>query len=286
MILRGSSSGSRFTILMVLFCSSFIGLAQYNGKNPLESFLNTQFWLGLRFGTSYTQVKAEDRFTGFSPINYSADNLEKTYDNFSMPGMHAGLEMNLYHRGFSISFQPTFKRSNYGYQNTLEWSGANPNSQFESNYTIKQRLDLIELPLMLKYDVIRRGEIRPFVMIGGSYSIIASAQKDVTIRQVDFSSGQALSTNVGTTTLGDKDSFQNFTAYAIGGGVNLDYWNIRSVVEVSYRRSLSPLTRTNVQQNELASLGETNDKLFLRDINISVGFVFPFRFIDSQFQSK
>lgn len=286
MILKDSSSGSRVYLLIIIICSSLIGSAQSREKNPLESFLDTQFWLGLRFGSNYTQVKAENRHTGFSPIDYSADSLQKSYNNFSTPGLHAGLEINMYHSGFSASFQPAFKRSNYSYGNNLAWTGADPNSRFETKYTIDQRLDLIELPLILKYDVINRGQIRPFVMVGGFYSIIASSQKDVNIRQVDYSSGQALLASAGTTTLGDKDSFQNFSGYALGGGVNLDYWNIRSVIEISYRRSLTPLTKNTGQQNELASLGEINDELFLRDISISIGFVFPFRFIDSQFQAR
>jgi opacity protein-like surface antigen len=286
MILKDSSSGRRVYLLIIIICSSLLGSAQTREPNPLESFLDTQFWLGLRFGTNYTQVKAKNRQTGFSPIDYSTDSLQKSYDNFATPGLQVGLEINMYHRGFSASFQPAFKRSNYNYRSNLEWTGADPNSRFETNYTIDQRLDLIELPLNIKYEIIRNGEIRPFVMVGGFYSIISSSQKDVTIRQVDYSSGQALLASTGTTTLGDKDSFQNFTGYALGAGVNLDYWNIRSVIEISYRRSLTPLTRNTGQQNELASLGETNDKLFLRDINISIGFVFPFRFIDSQFQAR
>lgn len=254
-------------------------------KNPLESFLDTQFWLGLKMGVNYTQVFPNQENTGFSPINYSADSLQKSYSDFSLPGAHMGLEMNFYHRGFSVSFQPAYKRSRYKYFSVLEWMGELPNSRFETRYDIEQKLDLIELPMMIKYDVIRRGKVRPFVMAGGFYSLIASAQKEVVISQIDYSSGTALGSNGGNTTLGVNDSFQNFSGIAGGLGVNLDYWNIRTVVEINYKRSLTSATRPNAQQNELASLGETNDEIYLRDLSFSISLVFPFRFIDQQFKA-
>ncbi len=254
-------------------------------KNPLESFLDTQFWLGLKMGVNYTQAFPNSRNTGFSPIDYSSDSLQKSYADFALPGAHMGLEMNFYHRGFSASFQPAYKRSRYSYTNQLGWNGELPNSRFETQYDIEQRLDLIELPLMIKFDVIRKGKIRPFIMAGGFYSLIASAQKDVSITQIDYSSGSALTSSGGTTTLGVKDSFQNFSGVSAGTGVNLDYWNIRTVFEINYKRSLTSTTRPNAQQNELASFGEVNDEVFLRDLSFSLSFVFPFRFIDQQFKA-
>ncbi len=286
MIRKDSSSVSRLAGLAILMLFSSILMAQKKPeKNPLESFLDTQFWLGLKIGMNYTQAFPDVRNTGFSPIDYSADSLRKSYDDFALPGAHMGLEMNFYHKGFSASFQPAYKRSRYKYNSALEWRGEQPNNRFETRYDVEQRLDIIELPLMIKYDVIRSGKIRPFVMAGGFYSLILSAQKEVKITQTDYSSGSPLQSSGGTTTLGVKDAFKNFTGVAGGAGVNLDYWNIRTVFEVSYKRSLTSATRPNEQQNELASLGETNDEIFLRDINVSLSFVFPFRFIDQQFKA-
>lgn len=236
-------------------------------------------------GVNYSQAFPEDRNSGFSPVNYSGDSLLKAYDDFALPGAHMGLEMNFYHRGFSASFQPAFKRSRYKYTNAFAWEGEQSNNRFETSYEIEQRLDLVELPLMLKGDLIRKGKIRPFLMFGGFYSIVTSAQKDVDISQTDFSSGTPLQSELGTVTIGVNDSFQNFYGIAGGAGVNLDYWNIRTVFEVAYQKSLSPATKSNVLQNELASLGEVNDEINLRDISISLSFVFPFRFIDQQFKA-
>ncbi|GAB4243513.1 MAG: hypothetical protein Tsb0034_21410 [Ekhidna sp.] len=286
MIRKDLSFVSRQLLLLILIGGSLSAAAQRKpDKNPLESFLDTQFWLGLKMGVNYTQAFPETSFNGFSPIDYLADSVSKSYDDFSLPGGHMGLEMNFYHRGFSISFQPTYKRSRYRYNNALAWEGTQSANRFETNYEITQKLDLVELPLAVKYDIIQSGKIRPFVMVGGFHSLIASAQKDVKISQTDYSSGTPLTSEPGTTSIGVKDSFQSFSGIMGGIGANLDYWNIRTVFEVGYKRSLTSATRPNVRQNELASLGETNDELFLRDISVSLSFVFPFRFIDQQFKA-
>ena len=286
MIRKDSLLGNKLLVIGILCLASFGALGQKKPpKNPLESFLDTQFWLGLKMGVNYTQAFPETIFAGFSPINYASDDLLKSYEDFSSSGAHMGLEMNFYHRGFSASFQPAFKRSRYSYSSAFSWVGEQTNNQFETQYDVEQRLDLIELPLMIKGDIIRQGKIRPFLMVGGFYSLITSAQKDIDISQTDYSSGAPLESSNGRVTIGVKDAFENFYGIAGGAGVNLDYWNIRTVFEVAYKRSLSSATKAGVLQNELASLGDVNDELRLRDISVSLSFVFPFRFIDQQFKA-
>jgi len=275
----------RSSLLLLCLVAAIAANAQYNGKKSLEGFLDTQFWLGLRLGTNFTQAFPETSISGFSPINYSTDSLQKNYSDFSLPGAHMGLEMTLYHKGFSISFQPAYKRSRYKYSSRLAWEGESTGRRFETRYDVEQRLDLIELPLMIKYDVIRKGKIRPFVMLGGFHTLVASAQKEVDISQTDFSSGTPLQSDGGTSILGVKDAFQSFSGISGGTGVNLDYWNIRTVFQVSYNRALTAATRADVRQNELASLGETNDEVLLREVNVSLSFIFPFRFINSSLKA-
>ncbi|MEQ6167112.1 MULTISPECIES: outer membrane beta-barrel protein [unclassified Ekhidna] len=283
---KDSSSVNKFiSFLMLVVLSGAIMAQKKPDKNPLESFLDTQFWLGIKMGMNYTQAFPETRNTGFSPIDYNADSLQKSYDDFALPGAHVGLEMNFYHKGFSASFQPAYKRSRFKYNSVLEWQGETSGNRFETRYDVEQRVDVLELPLMIKYDVIRSGKIRPFVMVGGFHSRILSAQKEVDITQIDYSSGNPLTSDGGSTSLGVKDAFKPFSGLSGGVGVNLDYWNIRTVFEVNYKHSLTSATQPNVQQNELSSLGETNDEIFLRDINVSLSLVFPFRFIDQQFKA-
>jgi len=284
---KNLSSGNKLLVLLLLtICLSNESFAQRFKNQPIESFLETQFWLGLRLGLNTSSVNVESMNSGFSPIDYSADSLSKNYEDFSLPGMQVGLEMNLYHNGWSISFQPMFKRSRFKYSSVQEWQGEAISSNFLSRYSIEQKLDLVELPLLIKYDVIRKGNIRPFVMIGGFYSIITSAQKELSISQRDNSSGRPLTSSGGNVSLGVKDAFKSFYGVTGGVGANFDLGSIRSVIEVGYNYSLSPFTRENERQEELIALGEVNDELTLNNINISLGLVFPFRFIDSSLQSR
>jgi len=82
-----------------------------------------------------------------------------------------------------------------------------------------------------------------------------------------------------------KDAFQNYYGWVAGGGASFDYWNIRTVIEITYNQSLNSVTREGTSQNELSSLGDQNDDVHLSHIVGSVSFVFPLRFIDKQFQA-
>lgn len=289
MIQKDLLSGSKLLLILILTLFCLEGEAQRKKKRPkppgqIDSFLDTQFWLGLTFGTNLTSPSTDEFVPGFSPLNYEAENLEKTYESFQTAGAHVGLEMNFYHKGFSVSFQPTVKRSNYNYSSGLLWQGESASSQFEVIYDIEQRLDLLELPLVAKFDVIQEGKIRPFIMAGGFYSVPLSAQKDVTLTNIDYSSGNPLTSSGGTATLGTIDAFQPFFGWTAGGGVNLDYWNIRTIIEIGYMQSLTSVTQPSIQQDELSALGIVNDGLTIQDLSFSVSFVFPFRYIDKTYQ--
>lgn len=279
--------GTNIVLIFLLVGSvDCFGQRRPQRSKPTDDFLATQFWLGFRVGYNSTLVKPESRLSGFSPINYSSEALEKEYDDFSTPGMHIGLEMNFYWYGMSFSFQPKFKRTNFQYTNSLEWTGEDVDSRFTTTYNAKQKLDLVEIPIIFKYELIRSGKIRPFIMAGGYYSLITSAQKEVDIMQTDYSSGQPIAYSGGEVSLGVQDAFQNFYGAIAGAGVNLDYWNIRTVFEVGYNYGLSSITEENVTQAELEALGDINDELKIDELNVSLSFIFPFRFIDSSLKSR
>ncbi|MEM9895837.1 MAG: outer membrane beta-barrel protein [Bacteroidota bacterium] len=278
------SYASRYLIVAAFLLLASAGNAQRKGppkSTGLEAFLQTQFWLGLRFGTNISTINVEEQYSGLSPINYDPDLLRKNYENFKMPGAQVGLEMNLYHKGFSISFQPSYRVNRYRYSSTLNYQRVDETPAFEARYDIKQQLSTLELPLVLKYDFIRKGKIRPFVMAGAFHARILGAQKEFEISEVDFDNTNSIESNTGSIIVGTKDHFQPFSGLIGGIGVNLDYWNIRTVFEIGYRHSLTQATIGNSRQEQLTSLGEAEDRLAIHDLNASLSFVFPFRFISS-----
>lgn len=277
-------SGTRSLLLIIMLCGFGQVFAQQTQPfNIYDHFLSTQFWLGIRSGVNLTQPHAADRFNGFSPINYDEQDVEKAYSNFNTPGFHVGIDMNFYYKRFGIAFQPTFKRSVYEYQTTYEWTDGTEAAQFETSNDIRQRLDIIEFPLSIKANILQIGKFTPFAQAGAFYSVIASSQKDVEISQVDNISGTPVASDIGRVSIGVKDAFKNYYGVLGGIGVNFDYFNIRTIFDVSYRMALSSVTRENYVVNELASIGDVNDKVQLRDLSFTLSFVFPFRYVDRQF---
>jgi hypothetical protein len=254
-------------------------------NKPKYGFLDTQFWLGVKFGSNLVNPAGQSQLSGFSPIDYQSDKLAKSYDSYVLPGGQAGLEMTFYHRGFSLGLHPMYQRSRYRYTNSLEWTGEQESERFATTYESEQRIDVINLPLFLKYDVIKDGKLRPFVLGGGFYSFIAGAERQIKITQTDYSFGAPQTIDAGTLKLGTKDAFQNFYGWVAAGGASFDYWNIRTVIEITYNQSLNSVTREGTSQNELSSLGDQNDDVRLSHIVGCVSFVFPLRFIDKQFQA-
>lgn len=254
-------------------------------NKPKYGFLDTQFWLGVKFGTNLANPIPQSQFSGFSPIDYPRGSLMKTYDSYVLPGGQAGMEMTFYHRGFSLGLHPMYQRSRYRYTNRLEWNGEEASERFATMYESEQRIDVINLPIFLKYDLIQEGQIRPFVLGGAFYSFITGAERQVKITQTDYSFGSPQTIDGGTLNLGVKDAFKNYYGWVAGGGASFDYWNIRTVVEITYNQSLNSLTREGTGQNELSSVGDINDDIHLSHIVGSLSFVFPLRFIDKQFQA-
>ena len=282
------SFGSKALVILTLLLCTHATIAQRN-KAPdyFQSFLNTQFWLGLRFGINYTNPIPSESFTTFHSLDDIDEVYEKTYNSFDKPGGQAGLHISLYHKGFSFEVLPTFKIERYSYFSELSWTGNDVTDDFETRYDLTQTLNVIEIPLVLKYDILRSGEIRPFVQAGLQYSMIIDARKNAKVTHTEFSTGEARDFNGGEFSLGVRESFKNFYGAVGGVGASFDFSNVRTIVEFSYLYALSPVTNTNnrFEENELVSLGEVNDKLGLNNINAAISLVFPFRYLDKTFQS-
>lgn len=280
---------SRAVIVLALLLCTQLSVAQRKPKplkSSFESFLDTQWWLGLRFGLNYTQPDPLTRFSALNALDYDGEALEKTYTRFAHPGGQAGLDITFYHKGISLGLQPTFKIMRYAYFSDLEWSGNSEADRFETRYDINQSIQVIEVPLVLKYDVLRRGKLRPFILAGLQQSFMISAEKETTITHTDYSSGMPQEYKSGKINFGVKDQFKNFFGAVGGAGVSADAGNIRTVLEVTYLYALNAVTETSnrYRENELVSIGEVNDELKLNNINVSLSFVFPLRYIDKTFQ--
>jgi hypothetical protein len=280
------------TAVIILLCFSFFDSVAQRRKKPstpasqAQEFLNTQWWLGIRGGTNFTETTLIANFSGLNPINYSSENLEKEYESFVNPAFHIGLDVTFYHKGFSIMSFPTFFRNNINYSSALAWSGDTERDQYETSYNVQQSITFLELPVAVKYDIIGE-KIRPFVMAGAFYSFAFDANKEVQIFETDYASGQPVQFERANIKLNNKEEIKNNWGVLAGVGVSFDFWNIRSIIDVQYRHSFQSIVNSNTRfdENTFSSFGEVQDDYSLQNYSASLSFVFPLRFIDSQFKA-
>lgn len=280
-----------FILFFAIILTATDGFAQKRkrSKSPAsqaQEFLNTQWWLGIRSGANFSQTTLIKSYSGLNPINYSTENIEKEYENFVNPAFHIGLDITFYHKGFSIITFPTFFKNNINYGSGLRWSGETEKDQYETSYKVRQSMTFLELPLAVKYDIIG-DKIRPFVMAGAFYSFAFDANKEVHILETDYASGVAVQFDRATIKLNNKEEIMNNWGVLGGVGVSFDFWNIRSIIDLQYRHSFQSIvnSETRFNENTFSSFGEVQDDYSLQNYSASISFVFPLRFIDSQFKA-
>ncbi|MTI20722.1 PorT family protein, partial [Fulvivirga sp. RKSG066] len=270
---------------LTLFCSQSMAQKKKKRKTypvyavqprPSENdrFLQTQWWLGFKAGANTTTASPETRYSGFSPVNYEPTSNQKQYEDFGALAGHAGLEITLYHRGFSFSLQPNYRRQNFIYTNSYEWAESeNANNTLVLNYKQSHLLDYIEIPFFIKYDLTQT-KLRPFVQVGAYYARLVGAQKSVEITGVDMASGNSSDFETQNLIIGAEDVFiKSSTGIAGGVGVSYDVWNVRFVFDATYRYGLNTIAdaKNRYATNQLASIGDAMDDVELRNISISLG---------------
>lgn len=265
--------------------------SSYTTRKPSKtnSFLDTQWWLGIKTGVNLTEAVPEMQYAVFSPINYESSKLEKQYSRFNKVGMQAGIEVTFYHKGFSFSLQPNFRRLRFEYQNEYIWFNPEIEDQELSlNYTQEVSLDYIDIPFYLKYDILRSAKVRPFIEVGAYYGMLASAEKTVEVSGRDKASGGLNEFEGESLSVGADESFIKSSAGLLGGvGINYDLWKIRVSLDVVYRYGLHNISsaENRYSNNSLSGMGDTMDDLSLNNVSVNMGFLFPLRFISKNFNA-
>ena len=257
--------------------------AKRKANNTTDPFLETQWWLGFKIGGNLTNVTPGDRFTAFSSANgFAPEVYDKEYESFNKFGALSGIDVTFYHKGFSISFQPNYRRQRFSYSNDFQWLDAeNANNTLTLNYVQDHNLDYIELPILVKYDILKT-KIRPYVHAGFYYATLINADKEVTITGNDLASGFADQFQSDVISLGVTDLFIDSSIGLLGGiGGSYDVGNIRVSLDLTYRYGFNNIT--NVQnrftENRLAGIGDALDDLTMQNLSLNLSILFPMRFL-------
>lgn len=256
------------------------------GGDKLDKFLEKQWWLGFKAGVNLSEANPVSRYTVLTPTNYVSTLNDKSYDNFNKLGSQASLEATFYFKGFSFSFQPTYRHIRFTYSNEFNWDNPeNATERLLLNFSHEQKIDYADFPLIVKYDI-TRNKLRPYVQLGVLYSRLINANKSLKVSGQDFASGGTNEFSNEPVIVGAKDLF-NKSYWGLTGGVGVDYnlGNVRLILDVSYQLGMSNITNTKSRfgNDRLSGIGDVQDDLKLNNIVISTGVLFPLRFLSNSF---
>lgn len=253
-------------------------------KDANSAFLDKQWWLGLKAGTNFSQAVVDKSYAVYSQPGASRS--EKKYDDWSGVGAQVTMEVTFTFQQFSLSFQPTYRSSKFSYANHYEWDDAGE-PQLILDFKQEQKVDWAELPLLAKYDITQT-KLRPYVQVGAYYAFLVNANKSVQTSGIDYASGSENKFTDPDIIVGASDLFaKKHWGLMFGAGVNYHVGNIRLNLDVTYRKAMSLINSTENRYGDprLAGTGDVLDDIKLNNISISLGCLFPLRFLSSGFQS-
>lgn len=273
------------TLLLIASSSSLWAQGRNAYVNP---FLKTQWYLGFFGGGNLTGANPSETYYGYAPLNYDVSNIEKTYTNFAHLGGQAGLVFMFYTQGFTIGVKPGIHTYTIEHSTRANWVDSNNASNaLEINYNHITKFNYLEFPLTIQYDLMNE-KIRPYVGLGGYYSILLNASREIERSGTDSASGSSGSFTNQKQTIGVNDLFITSSIGIMGFiGASYDPGNIRITVDLGYKYGLNNITSTENRylDNELAAIGEATDDIQLRNLYLNLGFVFPLKFISKQFDA-
>jgi Outer membrane protein beta-barrel domain len=251
--------------------------------------LSTQWYLGFFAGMNLSSTNPTTAYFGYAPLNYDAVAIEKSYNGFSQLGGQGGLVFMFYTNGFTVGLKPGIHSYTVEHSTNAKWvETSNPDNALTIRYDNATRFNYLEFPLTIQYDLMRE-KIRPYVGIGGYYSLLLDATRRIDRSGTDAASGSSGRFTNQPKTIGVKDLYLKSSVGLIGFiGVSYDPGNIRISFDIGYKYGLNNITNTDYRylNNELAAIGEATDDLQMQNLYLNLGFLFPLKFISKDFNSR
>lgn len=266
--------------------------SEYNKKKQNkedQKFLEKQWWLGFKAGANLSKTTVEKTYSIVAPTNYDASTIGKKYEDFNLVGSQATIEVSFYYKRFLLSFQPTYQHSRFSYSNSFVWSSDEvASNRVELNFEQEQKLDHAILPLIIKYDIYGN-KLRPYVQLGAYSAILLNATKTLTSSGIDYAAGGENEFTNEPISVGATDLFAS-SYWGLLGGIGVNYNlgnNVRLNLDILYKYGMSNITSTDNRygSDRLAGVGDAMDDLTLDNLSVSIGCLFPMRFLSSGFKT-
>jgi hypothetical protein len=281
----------RYLVTIVLILSFSNAFAQGKNKSLVykNSFLSTQGYLGFFAGGNLSSGNVINSFAGYAPLNYAVTEIEKSYSNFSKFGGQAGLVFLFSTNGITFGLKPGIHSYTIEHSTSASWQeSSNPDNSLQVNYNHATHFNYVEFPFSVQYDLLRE-QIRPYVGLGAYYGILLNATRTIERSGTDSASGSAGGFTNQPKTIGVKDLYISSSLGLMGFiGASYDPGNIRITLDLGYKYGLNNITNTENRylNNDLAAIGEAADDIQLHNLYLSLGFVFPLKFISKNYNSS
>jgi hypothetical protein len=283
--------------LLIFFATLFYdGSAQRMRKkmpafakpNSQEIFLEKQWWLGFSAGPNASQVIIDQTYSVISPTNYAEADIAKNYKPFHSIGSHATFALTFTFRGISISVEPSYRTNRFVYSNEYEWHDSEvSDNRLELTYKQDQKVSYLQLPLLIRYEY-SFGKLTPYAQLGYYSSFLIDATKSLVISGTDYASGGTNEFENEPIIVGAKDLFaKNHWGLTGGAGLYYKLGNVRLQFEALYNLGMSNIasTRNRYGSDRLTGVGDSFDDMKLNTISLSVGCLFPLRFLGSGYKA-
>lgn len=272
-------------ILLISLCLDSVAQVRRSNRNP---FLKSQWYLGFYGGGNLSKSIPDNVYSVLTKLNQNQVETSKTHSGFTKIGSQAGLVFQYSTNGFNISINPGIQSINIQHTTATTWQDStDPANTVSINYKHDTRLNYVEFPLSIHYDILKE-KLRPYIGIGGYYGILINANRTIERSGADQASGFTGDFTDQKKTVGVKELYITSSVGIFGHiGASYDPGNIRLFADIGYKFGMNNITNTANRyiNNDLASIGEAMDDIKVQSLYFTFGVAFPLKFISKNFSS-
>ncbi len=264
----------RIILLFICFAQTSFSQTRLKGASDIGKL---RWWLGIKTGATFSQVKVLEKFSVLSGQNNS-DEDKKYNKSFRNMGQTIGVIFG-YALGpnFLITFQPAYSNYKYGYKTFRTWRNLNGDSYSLSTSQI-QRIGYIEFPVLFLFRV-PVGHFEPYINLGAYYGKFVGGRKKLTYQESITEGGLSQPEDEKSETLGLSEYMMK-SQMGLAGGLGISYTiqYFRIGLELSYKTGQYNLTDVKARYSNkhmLSKYYEVPDDIRLNQMDITLNMFMP-----------
>ena len=283
--------GLLYFLVLIWMPHSMTAQARKNNSKPGLKTGNTdtnQWWVGVRGGTNFSVAIPETSYSIFSYLQQATSGDDKkNYSLYNLPGLQFGFSISWeFMKGLSVNLLPSYTSYRFDYTNSFRWyDPENTLKQVSTYYRVETRLQYLELPLTIKYELMH-GPFKPYIHAGGYYGWLTDALKNINTTNTDVASGSETEIDVTELSVGIEDRTKRANYGIIGGvGFTQNIGNARIGLEINYQYGLQNLDNGEQKFTDsqlITGAYDVSDDYSMNNLAISLQVIIPLKFITSK----